>query len=335
MKMPAFLLRSGAVLLLLLLSISAHAIAIDYSKITLAQGKSADNTGIDSIPGVVSKTDQMIVLLLVSLHTGGQDSEAKLLSMGNSPDGFALLFDFPSAPGLQWPDGNLASFPAFGLLPDDADDADQMTRVSNEENEIIDFLAMLGIVTAVWEPSSEHSSEMADAAPPVVAGGVRRGARDACLHLHNEQSNKHGWHESLCPDTGLAGPGFSGTRIGRGGIVTSGGGVSGPSGSSIPGGVGGGSPGGGGTGSGGTVGGGTGGAGEAGGGGPGSGPGGENGSGVPGPGSGGGGTENAVPPSEVRTVPEPATLALVVFGLLGMYAAGYRNRGSASFSRFT
>jgi hypothetical protein len=175
MKMPAFLLRSEAVLLLLLFSINAHAIPIEYSNFTVARGKSADNTGIDSVPGVVSKTDQMILLLLLSLHSREQNSEAKLLSMVNAPDGFTLFFDFPSTPGLQWPDGNLTSFPAFELLPDGADDADQMTRVRNEENEIIDFLAMLGIITAVWEPSSEDSSEMADAAPPVVGGRVRRG----------------------------------------------------------------------------------------------------------------------------------------------------------------
>jgi hypothetical protein len=172
-----------------------------------------------------------------------------------------------------------------------------------------------------------------DAQPPIVAGGVQRGAREACLHLHNEQSNKHDWRESFCPDTGLAGAGLSGARIGRGGIMAGGGGVSGPSGSSIPRGVGGGSSNGGGAGSGGT-----GGTGGIGGGSPGGGHIGENGGGSPGSGSGGGGTggsEDFVPPSEVRTVPEPATLALVVFGLLGMHAAGYRNRGSASFFRFT
>jgi hypothetical protein len=115
------------------------------------------------------------------------------LSISNSPDGFTLLFDFPSAPGLQCPDGNLTNFPAVVLLPDDADDADQMTRVSNEENVIIDFLALLGIVTAVWESSSEHSSEMADAAPPVVAGGVREGrATPACICTMSSRINTVG-----------------------------------------------------------------------------------------------------------------------------------------------
>jgi hypothetical protein len=218
MKVHAFLLRSGAVLLLLLFSIGVHAIPMNYSNITLAQGESADSTRIDSIPGVVSKTDQMIVLLLISLHLGPQNNDVKLLSMGNSPDRFALLFNFPSASGLPWLDGNMTGFPAFGLLPDDAYDADQMTRFSKEEDEIIDFLAMLGIVPAVWEPSSEHSSGIEDAPPPVVAGGVRRGVREACLHLHNEQSNKHDWREGFCPDTGLAGAGLSGARIGRGGL---------------------------------------------------------------------------------------------------------------------
>jgi hypothetical protein len=165
MKIIIFFLQSGAVFLLLLFSIGAYAIPMVDSNISLVQGERGWHSGLSSISGVVSKTDARIMLLLVSLHSGRQNTEnsdMELLSISNSPEGFALFFNFPSASGLPWLDGNMKRFPAFGLLPDDAHDADQMTRFSKEEDEIIDFLAMLGIVPAVWEPSSEHSSGIED-----------------------------------------------------------------------------------------------------------------------------------------------------------------------------
>ena len=72
----------------------------------------------------------------------------------------------------------------------------------DDENEIIDFLAMLDIVTAAWEPSEEPSERSRDTEPPTAPAptGVRRTPRDACVQLHSEQPNKHGWRESLCPE---------------------------------------------------------------------------------------------------------------------------------------
>lgn len=336
MKMPPFLLKSGAVFLLMLISMGAYAIPLAYNDITLAQDESGHDKGISSISGVASKTDEMIALLLVSSYLGRPPGDEKVLSLGNSQHGFALLFEFPSASGLPWPDGNLTRFPAFGFLPNDAGDADQIALFDNDENEIIDFLAMLGIVTAVWEPSGEHSERIHDteAATAQAPAGVRRGPRDACVQLHNEQSNKHGWHESLCAETGFVSTGFNGpgTRFGRGGIGTGGGiggvvvGGTNPNGGNNPGESGGspgwgGGPGGGGSGNSGS---------------PGVGPEGGDGDGGTGPSSGGDGTggenDGPIPPTEVGTVPEPATLALVVFGLVGMCVVRYRKRGSASFS---
>ncbi|HEV7930473.1 MAG TPA: hypothetical protein VGP12_10140, partial [Nitrosospira sp.] len=256
MKIPTFFFRSGAVFLLLLFSISAYAIPMLDSNISLAQDERAGHTGMNSITGVVSKTDERTMLLLVSLHSGRQNSEnsdVELLSISNLPEGFALLFNLPSASGLPWPHGDLTSFVALGLLQDDAAGIDEPIRLGNDENEIIDFLAMLGIFTAVWEPSNQHSQGMEGAPPPEVAGVARRGLRDGCVHGHNEQSNKHGWRESLCPESGFAGAGFSGARIGKSGMVAGGGGGGGGSGligTSNPGGSGGGSVGGGGGGGG-------------------------------------------------------------------------------------
>ncbi|WP_177191703.1 hypothetical protein [Nitrosospira sp. Nsp14] len=211
----------------MLISMGAYAIPLAYNDITLAQDESGDDRGISSISGVASKTDEMIALLLVSSYLGRPPGDEKVLSLGNSQHGFALLFEFPSASGLPWPDGNLTRFPAFGFLPNDAGDADQIALLDNDENEVIDFLALLGIVTAVWEPSEEHSERIHDtgSATAQAPAGVRRGPRDACVQWHNEQSNKHGWHESLCADTGFVSTGFNGpgTRFGRGGIVTGGG----------------------------------------------------------------------------------------------------------------
>lgn len=326
MKIPTFFLRSGAVFLLLLFSISAYAIPMVDSNISLAQDQGGGYTGIGAISGVVSKTDEMITLLLVSLHSGRQDSknsDAELLSISNSSEGFALLFNLPSAAGLPWLDEYLTHFPAVGLLQDDADDVYQPMWSGNDENEIIDFLAMLGIITAVWEPSNQHSQGIEDAPPPQEAAAVvRRGLRDGCVHGHHEQSNKHGWRESLCPDSGLAGAGFNRAGIGKSGIVPGGGGGGGgPIGGSYPGGGGGGAnPGGGGAGSPG---------GNGGGGNPGGDPGGENGGGAPDGGSGGGtggGNDGSVPPSEVGTVPEPVTLGLVGLGFAGMCVARHRQR---------
>lgn len=303
-----------------------------YNDIVLARDESANNTGDSSISGVISKTDEMIVFLLVSSHLGRQNSNAAPLPIGSSIDWFNLLFSFPPATRLPWADATpLIGFPGF--LPNDAAGArDQTASLSHNENEIIDFLATLGIVTAVWEPSEERTHGVHDVPSPTASPGVRRGPRDACMQWQNEQSNKHGWRESLCPDTGLSGPGFGGitARIGRGGVAGVGspggvgGGGSGPNGGSNPGGSGGSGPGGGSGGS------------SGGGGSPGGGPGGENGGGGPGSGSGGGGTgggsELPVPPSEVGRVPEPATLALIVLGLIGMFTARGWKRNSASFT---
>ena len=347
MKMSPFLLKFGAFFLLLLISMGAYAIPLAYNDITLAQDESGDNKGIRSVSGVASKTDEMIALLLLSSYLGRLPGDGKVLSLGNSPHGFALLFEFPSASGLPWPDGNLTRFPAFGFLPNDAGDADRIAHLDNDENEIIDFLAMLGIVTAVWEHSEEHSEGIHDteSATAQAPAGVRRGPRDACMQWHNEHSNKHGWPESLCADTGFVNTGFNGpaTRFGRGGMVTGGGlggvvvGGTNPNGGNNPGGSGG-SPGGGGS-SEGVGGGGLGGGGSGNGGSPGAGPEGGNGDGGAGPSSGsdrtGGENDGPIPPAEVGTVPEPATFALVVFGLVGMCAVRYRKRGSASFSGIT
>ena len=310
MKMSPFLLKFGAFFLLLLISMGAYAIPLAYNDITLAQDENGDNKGIRSVSGVASKTDEMIALLLLSSYLGRLPGDGKVLSLGNSPHGFALLFEFPSASGLPWPDGNLTRFPAFGFLPNDAGDADRIAHLDNDENEIIDFLAMLGIVTAVWEHSEEHSERIHDteSATAQAPAGVRRGPRDACMQWHNEHSNKHGWRESLCADTGFVNTGFNGPgpRFGRGGMVPGGGlgGVSSGNGGS-----------------------------------PGAGPEGGNGDGGAGPSSGGDGTggenDGPIPPAEVGTVPEPATFALVVFGLVGMCAVRYRKRGSASFSGIT
>jgi hypothetical protein len=223
MKMFPFLLKSGAVFLLLLISIGAYAIPLAYNDITLAQDESGDNKGIKSISGVASKTDEMIALLLVSWYLGRPPGDGKVLSLSNSPHGFALLFEFPSASGLPWPDANLTRFPAFSFLPNEAGEADQTAVLDNDENEIVDFLAMLGIVTAVWEPFEEHSERIHDTglATAQAPAGVRRGPRDACVQWHNEQSSKHSWRESLCVDTGIVSTGFTGpgTRSGRGGVV--------------------------------------------------------------------------------------------------------------------
>jgi hypothetical protein len=344
MKMSTFLLKSGAVFLLLLISVRAYAIPLVYNDIALPQDESTDNRGIGAISGVTSKSDETVALLLVSPHLGRPPGDGKLLSLANSAHGFALLFEFPSASGLQWPEGNLARFRAFGFLLKDAGNENQIDP-SDDENEMINFLAMLGIVTAGWEPFEENSQRSHDMEPPAAAAptGVRHAPRDACMQWHREQSNKHGWRESLCPDTGLVSTGFggSGAQIGRGGIVTGGdiGGVGGhgrgpnggnPGGSGGPGSSagtggsgGGGGPGGGGSGDGGSTGG---------------GPGGGNGSNGTGSGSGAGGTggdnEDPIPPSEVGTVPEPATLALVVLGFIGMCAANHRKRGPTSFLSF-
>jgi hypothetical protein len=338
MKITIFFLRSGAVFLLLLFSIGAYAIPMVDSNISLVQGERGGHPGPSSISGVVSKTDERIMLLLVSLHSGRQNTEnsdMELLSISNSPEGFALLFNLSSASGSPWPDWDLTSFPAFRFLQDDAADLDQPFRLGNDENGLIDFLAMLGIVTAGWEPSNQHPQGIDDAPPVEVAGVVRRGPRDGCVRAHNEQSNKHGWRDSLCPESGFAGTGSSGTRMGKSGMATGGGGGgsgSGHIGTGNPGGGGGGgSPGGNSNpgGSGGGSSGGGGGSGSAGGG-----PGGGNGGGAPGSGSSGGaggGTEDPVPPSEVGTVPEPGTLALVGLGLAGMYIARYRKRVREAF----
>ena len=336
MKMSKFLLKSGASFLFLLSSVGADAIPLAYNDIAVSPDESTDNRGIVAISGVTSKSDEMIALLLVSLHLGRPPGDGKGLSLGDSTHGLALFFEFAAVSGLQWPEGNLARFPAFGFLPDDSGNANHMSQL-DDENEIIDFLAMLDIVTAAWEPSEEPSERSRDLEPPAAPtpAGVRRTPRDACVQLHSEQPNKHGWRESLCPDTGMVSTGSGGSRarVGRGGIVT-GGGIGGIGGSSI--GPSGGNPGGD---SGASSSAGTGGSGGGGwGGGPGRGGGGGNGNDGTGSGNGGGGTggdnDGPIVSSEMGTVPEPATLALVVLGFIGMCAANNQKRGLTSFLSF-
>src|SRR5688572_512767 len=93
--------------------------------------------------------------------------DGKGLSLGNSAHGLALLFEFPLVSGLQWPEGNLARFSAFGFLAEDSGNANQMSQL-DDENEIIDFFAMLDIVTAAWEPFEEPSERSRDMEPPTA-----------------------------------------------------------------------------------------------------------------------------------------------------------------------
>ena len=82
MKMSPFLLKSGAVFLLMLISMGAYAIPLAYNDITLAQDESGHDKGISSISGVASKTDEMIALLLVSSYLGRPPGDEKVLSLG-------------------------------------------------------------------------------------------------------------------------------------------------------------------------------------------------------------------------------------------------------------
>ncbi|MGH8761659.1 MAG: PEP-CTERM sorting domain-containing protein [Nitrosospira sp.] len=241
----------------------------------------------------------------------GDVGKNNLLS-GNYSSGFAFPYGFDPIFATQLLGSNLASLTILDIFTAGTSQLNGDIGSSDDADEMADFLATLGIAMEDWLVTEEnpHANSQSDQSTPVpfTPAITRYGLGNECLQ------QRPGLRENLCPQGG----GFAGTR-GRGGtgtIAGMGGGGSGigGSGNGVNPGIGGVGGGGGGSGIGSN------------------GPGTGNldvGNGGPdiggnGPSTGGGGSGGDG--SNVVTVPEPTTLALIGLGIAGICTVHRRRK---------
>lgn len=297
------LLLSLAILPILLFSAGAYAVPILHLNATGPASEihfsKYNGTGIDG-----PEADEMLIsvnrlwnwdVAKNGLLSGNYSSELNL------PYGFGSVF---AAPLLG---STLASLALLDIFTADATQVNGDMESGGDADEIADFLATLGIAMEDWLVTDEnpHANSQSDQLIPAPFNPAitRYSPGNECLQ------QRPGSRENLCPQGGdLAGTG------GRGGAGTAAGIGGGGLGFGSPGkGVNPGIGGSGGIGGGGT--------------GPGSPGTGSNGPdtgnngpdiGGNGPGTGGGDSGGGGDDSNVVTVPEPTTLALIGFGIAGM-----------------
>ncbi|MDQ3185536.1 MAG: PEP-CTERM sorting domain-containing protein [Pseudomonadota bacterium] len=309
---------------MLLFSASAYAIPILQVNLTGATGgvyfsKYNDNS-IDH-----AEADRTLIAL-GPLWNGniwnGNIDESNVLN-GSYANGFTLPYGLSSAFATQLLGPDFTGIAILDIFPVDVTQIDGAIVSTDDADEVTDFFATLGIAMADWQATEEGSyaaGQQEPSAPgPFIPAITWQDKKNECLQRYYGPLQKSGLRENSCPEAGgmAGGAGGSGSGSGSGGVgsrgsigavadrVGSGPGNVGPGLGNVASGIGGGGPGGPGIGGGDPI-----------------GPGGSgigNGDGVD---SGGGNGDIG----EVRTVPEPTTLALLGFGIAGMCTARRRKK---------